>query len=147
MTLPALVQLATEEEYRQYYIENYCNKSPIYTYDQIPVTFYPEKFEHAFYKRTNKTWKAKKDQFFRSRGERIDWIKCILQDKSITPKKGYDKATGSYDNSRRVAFLSKDMYLVVIYINNKGEGSFVTAYEVDNQNAANKILNSPDWEK
>ena len=37
--------------------------------------------------------------------------------------------------------------VVVIYINAKGEGKFVTAYLVDNQDTANKIASSPVWKK
>lgn len=146
MNLPKLLEYSTEEEYKTYYIENYCNASPINTYDGIPVMFYPETFEHAFYKRTQKSWKAPKDSFFIERGKRLDWIKFVLQDPSITPKKGYDKANGSYDNSRRVTFMNSENYLVVIYLNKKGEGKFITAYVVDNDKAAEKIRNSPNWE-
>lgn len=146
MELPEFLELATEEEYKQHYIENYCSVSPINTHDGIPVMFYPETFEHAFYKRTMKSWKAPKDVFSKSRGKRLDWIKHVLQDPSIKPKKGYDKAKDTYDDTRRVAFLTEENYLVVIYINNKGEGKFVSAYVVDNDYAASKIRNSPDWE-
>ena len=52
MNLPKLLTYETEEEYKQHYIEHYCNSSPIMTFDEIPVMFYPERFEHAFYKRT-----------------------------------------------------------------------------------------------
>jgi len=147
MNLPKLLTYATEEEYKQHYIEHYCNSSPIMTFDEIPVMFYPERFEHAFYKRTKKSWKAKKDVFSKKRGERLDWIKYVLQDPNIIPRKGYDKAKNSYDNTRRVVFMNEENYLVVIYINKKGEGKFITAYVVDNDEAAGKIRNSPKWEK
>ncbi|MGB4438436.1 MAG: hypothetical protein WBJ13_04255 [Sedimentibacter sp.] len=147
MALPDLIEYTTEDEYKNYYIEHYCNASPIDTFDSIPVMFYPETFEHAFYKRTEKSWKAPKDSFSKERGERLDWIKCVLQDPTVTPRKGYDKATGSYDNTRRVTFINEQNYVVVIYINKKGTGKFVTAYIVDNEKTAEKIRNSPLWEK
>ena len=147
MALPKLLTYSTEDEYKQHYLENYCKSCPINTFDGIPVMFYPETFEHAFYKRTNKSWKAKKDSFSKDRGERLDWIKIVLQDDSIIPKKGYDKATGSYDNTRRVTFMNSDNYLVVIYINDQNIGKFVSAYIVDNERAASLIRNSPNWEK
>lgn len=147
MALPDLIQYSTEIEYKDHYLNNYCNADTIITHDGIPVKFYPETFEHAFYKRTRKSWKAPKDNFFRDRGEKMDWIKHVLQDPSITPKKGYDKGTGLYDNTRRVTFMNEENYLVVIYINDRGEGKFVTAYTVDNVIAADKIRNSPDWER
>lgn len=147
MSLPDLLDLATEEEYKEYYVENYCNTCPIYTYDDIPVMFYPETFEHAFYKRTTQSWKARKDKFSKIRGERLNWIKHIIQDPNIKPRKGYDKAKNSYDNDRRVTFLNEQNYLVVIHINSKLEGKFVTAFLVDNERAAEKIRNSPEWER
>lgn len=146
MALPKLLKYSTEQEYKNHYIENYCNTSPIYTFDGMPVMFYPETFEHAFYKRTRKSWRAPKDRFSKERAKRLDWIKHVLQDPSIVPRKGYDKSTGLYDNTRRVAFLNEENYLVVIYINDKGQGKFITAYLVDNDTAAEKIRNSPKWE-
>lgn len=128
-------------------MEHYCNNMDITTFDGIHVRFYEETFEHAFYVRTRKSWKAAKDKYSTERGERIDWIKAVLEDPSITPRKGYDKARKSYDNSRRVTFLAPNNYIVVIYINESGEGKFVTAYLVDNQDTADKIANSPIWEK
>src|SRR6056297_2083711 len=120
MELPELLTYETEEEYKRHYIENYCEACPIYTFDNIPVMFYEDKFDHAFYKRTHKSWHASKDSFSKLRGERMDWIKHVLQDPNIIPRKGYDKAKNSYDNTRRVTFLNEQNYLVVIFINNKG---------------------------
>lgn len=147
MALPELLQYETEEEYKQHYIKNYCEACPIYTFDNIPVMFYEDRFGHAFYKRTHKSWEAEKDTFSKERGERMDWIKQVLQDPTIIPRKGYDKAKNSYDNSRRVTLLTQENYLVVIFINKQGKGKFVTAYLVDNEEAAEKIRNSPLWEK
>ena len=128
--LPPLLKLKNESEYKSHYIKNYCNKE-IKTHDGIVVKFFEDTFEHAFYKRTKKTWKSRKDIFSEERGERMDWIKYVLNDPTITPKKGYDKAKQSYDSTRRVTFLNSENYLVVIYINRNGEGKFVTAYLVD----------------
>ncbi len=148
MSLPSLIEYETEAEYKQHFIQHYCNQSPILTHDNIPVMFYADRFEHAFYKRTQKKWSAKKDQFSKIRGERIDWIKHVLQDPTVAMKKGYDKAKNSYDNTRRVTFINEENYVVVIWINDKkGTAKFVTAYLLDNQYAAEKIRNSPDWEK
>lgn len=147
MSLPELRKFADEQECKQYYIENYCHNTEIKTFDGIRVKFYEETFEHAFYIRTRKSWSAPKDKYSEERGERIDWIKAILEDPDIAPRKGYDKAKKSYDNSRRVVFWAPNNYVVVIYINKKGEGKFVTAFLVDNQDTATKIANSPIWEK
>jgi len=90
MALPKLLQFETEEEYKVHYIKNYCMTCPIYTFDNIPVMFHEDSFEHAFYKRTHKSWGAQKDIFSILRGERMDWIRHALQDSNIIPKKGYD---------------------------------------------------------
>lgn len=147
MKLPALLAYTSEEEYKQHYIANYCKDLSISTFDGIPVRFYPEAFEHAFYKRSVKKWSAEKDMFSIERAERMDWIKSVLSDPDIIPKKGYDKAKDSYDNSRRVTFITPENYVVVIWINKSNTAKFVTAYLVDNESAAEKIRNSPNWEK
>ena len=43
--------------------------------------------------------------------------------------------------------MSPNNYVVVIYINKKGEGKFVTAYIVDNEDTAQKLNNAPVWIK
>lgn len=146
MSLPRLLRYDSEEKYRQHYIENYCQPCPIYTFDNIPVMFYEDVFTHAFYKRTHKSRDAEKDCFCNERGERMDWIKHVLQDPDITHRKGYVQKNQSYVNNRRVTFLTEENYLVVIMINKKGVGKFMTAYVVDNEKAAEKIRNSPKWE-
>lgn len=146
MILPEMKCFVNEQECKQYYVDHYCNGDAILTYDGIVVKFYEETFEHSFYVRTHKNWKAKKDKYDEERGKRIDWIKAVLQNPEIIPKKGYDKANKSYDNSRRVTFLAPNNYVVVIYLNKKLEGKFVTAYLVDNEDTAKKISDSPEWE-
>lgn len=144
MSLPELLTLSTEEEYKNYFVEEYCNKSPIATFDGLPVMFYPEMFEHSFYKRANASWKAPKDQMDISRCERMPWIKAVLNDSTIIPRQGYDKARNKYDNDNRVTFLAPNNYIVVIRkVGNKWR--FVTAYIVDNAAAASKIQASPAW--
>jgi hypothetical protein len=115
MGLPALKNFVNESECKQYFIDNYCNQE-IFTHDGIRVKFQEDMFEHAFYVRKVKKWKAQKDHFATDRGERIDWIKYVLQDSTIIPRQGYDKARKRYDNSRRVAFLAPNNYVVIILI-------------------------------
>ena len=76
----------------------------------------------------------------------MDWIKAVLEDPSIVPYQGYNKATGTYDGSRRVAFLTPENYLVVIREDGE-KWRFVTAYVVDNPSTASKILSSPIWKR
>lgn len=146
MLLPPLVHLDSEDAYYERFVAIYCSGNSIITWDGLPVVFYPEMFTHAFYKRKSRSWKAKKDSFDVSRGERVDWIKAVLEDPSIVPYQGYNKATGTYDGSRRVAFLTPENYLVVIREDGE-KWRFVTAYVVDNPSTASKILSSPIWKR
>lgn len=144
MSLPALRTFASEADCKQYFVENYCN-AEIYTHDGIKVKFHKDIFEHAFYVRVQKQWKSKKDHFSLERGERIDWIKYVLNDSTITPRQGYDKAKKRFDNSRRVAFLTPNNYVVIIQLVGKREARFVTAFIVDSADVANKINANPVW--
>ena len=69
----------------------------------------------------------------------------VLLDSSIIPRQGYDKAKRSYDNSRRVTFLTPNNYVVVISIIKPGNAKFVTAYLVDNSDTASKLSSAPVW--
>ena len=43
--------------------------------------------------------------------------------------------------------ISGEFNVVVIFINDKGVGKFVTAYIVDNNDTAEKLRSAPIWEK
>ncbi len=144
MSLPALRTFASEAECKQYFVDNYCN-ADISTHDGIKVNFHDDMFEHAFYVRAQRKWKSEKDHFSVDRGERIDWIKHVLNDPTITPRQGYDKAKKRFDNSRRVTFLTPNNYVVVIQLVGKREARFVTAFIVDSTDVANKINTNPVW--
>lgn len=146
MAIPELLNLPEEADYKKFFVEHYCNPSPILTWDNLPVEFYPEMFEHAFYKRTEKKWSAPKACVDLERCERMLWIEDVLQDSSIVPRVGYDKARGKNDARSRVALVSKEKYVVVI----RRAGSkwkFVTAYVIDNELTFQKIMASPVWNK
>lgn len=44
MAIPDYLSLPTEGDYKKYFIENYCNECPIFTWDGLPVMFYPDMF-------------------------------------------------------------------------------------------------------
>lgn len=144
MAIPDFLSLSTEAEYKQYFVDNYCVKSPLLTWDGLPVEFYPDMFEHAFYKRTAKAWKAKKDCVDFERCKRMPWINEVLQDSTIIPRQGYDKARGKNDNSRRIALVSREKYVVVIRSTGR-TWRFVTAYIIDNIDTYNKLMAAPKW--
>ncbi|MFZ2323655.1 MAG: hypothetical protein WAV89_08165 [Ignavibacteriaceae bacterium] len=136
------VKNKTTDEYRQIFIETYCDhKKPIYTFDNIHVRFFPDMFDHSFYESAN--WKAKdKSVFSLVRAEKILWIKDALQDNSAKLKIGWDSSSKNYDKSRRVAIV-KNNYVVIIWLKNEKEAKFITAFEADN--SIGSIMNSPDW--
>ncbi len=144
MSLPALRKFSSEAECKQYFVDNYCN-AEIYTHDGIKVNFHSDMFEHAFYVRSQKKWEANKDHFSIDRGERIDWIKYVLNDPTIIARQGYDKAKNRFDNSRRITFLVQNNYAVIIQLVSKREGRFITAFIVDSLTVANKINANPIW--
>jgi len=144
MSIPALLLLPSEADYKQYFVNNYCNNCPVYTWDGLPVMFYPDMFEHAFYKRATRSWRAPKTVFDWDRGRRMPWIRDVLQDATIVPRQGYDKATGNHDNSRRVVLVSREMYVVVIRSDDT-KWRFVTAYIIDNNDTYNKLITAPPW--
>jgi hypothetical protein len=142
-TLPALVNLNNEAEYRKYYENKYCNKN-ITTFDGIRVRFYEEKFDDAFFESSNKL-KRNKDIFSIERAKRIDWIEYVLKDSSATLHLGWDRDTKSYNKNRRVAIINKENYVVIIEVKSKNDAKFITAYYADTPRTATNIKNSPLW--
>ena len=131
-----------EEELRLIWKEVYC-ESPIVTFDGISVQFYTNMFDHCFYESADR---RKKDKSILSlnRLEKIYWIKDALEDPDSMRKIGWDSKTKSYDRSRRVAIV-KDNYIVVIMIFRNKKARFITAFEVNDEENLEKIVNGPDW--
>lgn len=146
MAIPNFLFLSTESEYKRYFVDHYCANSPLLTWDGLPVEFHPDMFEHAFYKRTVKSWNAKKDCVDFERCKRMQWIEEVLQDSTIVPRQGYDKARGRNDNRRRVVLVSKEKYVVIIRRAGKS-WKFVTAYLIDNDSTYYKLMSAPVWVK
>ena len=107
--------------------------------------FYPEMFDHAFFKRKEKTWRSQKNQVDFERCKRMPWIEEVLNDSTIVPRQGYDKATGRNDSTRRVTLVSKERYVVVIRYIDKNKWAFVTAYIIDNERTYRQLMNAPRW--
>ncbi|MGL4990063.1 MAG: hypothetical protein ACRC57_02685 [Sarcina sp.] len=109
------------------------------------MKFYEDMFEHAFYESSNK--RGNKDIFSNKRAERIDWIEHVLKDSSAELYMGYDNKKKRNDNSRRVAIINEDNYVVIIRIIKDKNAKFITAYVADSPNTANEIRNNPRWVK
>jgi len=131
----------TLDELKNLWEDEYCRKV-IYTHDSIRVKFYPDMFDHVFYESDNRKAKDKSILSY-MRLEKMLWIKDVLMDKTALMFQGWNKDKKKYENNRRVSIV-KDDYVVVIWIKNKYEAKFITAYEADN--SKEKIMNSPIWE-
>ena len=148
MSLPPLLHLEKVEDYRRYYISNYCCEK-IFTFDSIRVRFRSEQFAHAFYESSAKNgWK---DGFSWERAKRINWIKETLENPKADSYQGRDKRNNSYDNNRRISVVYEN-FVVIIDITKKGAvteplmTTFVTAYPAD-QYAMEKIRKAPRWKR
>ena len=142
--IPNFVNFPTENDYRNYFINQYCNNE-ITTFDGIKVEFNIQQFEHAFYESSLKN--GIKDLFSKDRATRIDWIKYALENKdnNIDLYKGYDKRKKNYTINRRVHFIDSEVYVVVILLTSATTAKFLTAYYADSPNTANNIRNSQKW--
>ena len=137
--IPNFVILPDEKDYKNYYINKYCNNE-IITFDGIKVKFYDQQFDHAFYESSLKN--GTKDVFSLERAKRIDWIEYALQNKdNVELYKGYNKRNKSYTISRRVHSIDSEDYVVVILFTSNTTAKFLTAYYADN--SGSKIKNSP----
>lgn len=137
MMYHTLLKMNNETDYKNYYINNYCNCG-IYTHYGLRVNFKDSDFEHAFYASQSRREKDK-SLFSRERAERIEWIKKALQDKNLTLYDGWDSKKKRYDPRRRVSLVTPDGYVVVIRLTKPNEGRFVTAFVIDNPDVLSKI--------
>ena len=141
MPLPQLLFLPDEGSYRKYYVTHYCN-IPITTFDGIAVHFYPERFDHAFFRDCSPT-SGDKASFDLQRAERIRWIRHVLQGPFV------ELFRRVMPNSKimRIALEPTTPYVVVIQMNTRDpmRARFVTAYIVDSGSALSKMRSNPKW--
>ena len=144
MCTPPLVRYSSVQAYREHYERIYC-KTPLITFDNIPVWFPKSQFNHAFFEssRRNKI----KDCFSAERSHRINWIKTTLQNPNAELYCGWDKSKKRHNPTRRVCVIY-DNYVVVIQLAKTRDGTlkgeFKTAFVADN--SIGKIRNSPQWD-
>lgn len=142
--MPALLILADEAAYRQYFIDKYV-RSAVHTHHGIRVHFKEQDFNHAFYESTQRN--GVKDQFSQDRSQRMDWIITTLSDLNSDWYQGWVKAKATYDVTRSVAVASGD-FVVVLKFRARKDGvivaNFITCYYADN--SIGKIRSSPLWE-
>ena len=148
MSLPALVQYESEEEYRTHFEAVYCRK-PIPTFDGFSVRFRKRQFEHCFFESSGRD--RVKDCFSKRRAERIDWIQAVLQDPEAELYQGWDRDNRCHDQRRRVAVVLGE-YVVVIMMVDEKQADFITAYLADPPRAGHlssiqKIRRGPKWQR
>lgn len=149
MSYPSLLLLKDLDEYKKYWIKNYCQQG-IKTFDGIVVFFRQQDFEHAFYESVNQ----RDDTFSVKRAERIGWIAAALKDPKSQLYIGWDNRKKCYDNQRRVTIVMGN-YVVVIAISKKmpKQARFITAFVADTPSRPGRpstieqIKRSPKWEK
>ena len=143
MRLPPLISYATETEYRTRFLNRYVGlNNSVTTFDGITVHFFQENFYHAFFTSSRRRFPSK-DKFDRSRAERIDWIRHVLE------KIGMELYRRVMPNRkvRRIALEPITPYAVIIQIDPKKltQARFITAYIVNNQPALKKMRSNPKW--
>ena len=131
----------TIDEYRSHFEKQYC-KEALMTHQGILVHFYPENFDHAFYKNSDRKSRDK-SVFSIERAERIDWIAEVLRDVDITIYAGWISAKKRNDFNSRVSLVTADGYVVVIRKINESKAKFVTAYVIDDESVVPKICSNP----
>lgn len=146
LSLPPLLKLENESAYRAHFEAVYC-RGTIPTFDGIEVRFRKDDFDHCCYKTERGGFR--KTVFCTIRAERIDWIKCALQDPGADLRVGWDNSRKCHRPDRRVAIVSGS-YVVIIDILKCGRRArLVTTYVADSgpgQTLTN-IKRSPKWRR
>lgn len=141
MPLPPLLSLPDEAAYRTYFEAQYCNTTVV-TFDGVTVRFFPEMFDHAFYRDSSPTAKDKAN-FDLNRAQRMDWIKAVLEDSRLEL---YQRGMPN-SKVRRIALEPSTPYAVIIQIDSRNahRARFITAYVVDSPSALTKMRSNPRW--
>jgi hypothetical protein len=123
MPLPPLLTLPNEESYRAHFHAEYCC-APVVTFDGIAVRFFPEMFDHAFYRDSSPTARDKAN-FDLQRAQRMNWIKAVLEDPTLEV---YRRVMPD-SKVRRIALEPTARYAVIIQIDSSKplRARFITA--------------------
>jgi hypothetical protein len=129
--LPPLLELDSEDEYFQHYVNTLVKDSPFVMPDGTKIIFYGSVFGHAFYGYSSR-WLKKKDIFDKERARRMDWIRATLTDSN---SKCY-KETITARKIHRIVLTGTGAYLVITEVIRKGIEKFITAFPCSNEKAA-----------
>ncbi|MFN7290172.1 MAG: hypothetical protein ACK5YR_12275 [Pirellula sp.] len=137
---PPLLILSSQDEYREHFHTVFC-AGPLLTFDDISVRFRKRDFDHAFFESSSP--KSKDDTFSQKRAERMDWVKCALNDPGADIRVGYDNKLRCEATDRRVAIVCGN-FVVIIRIIKEKQAEFVTCYLADSW-TIQKIKKSKKW--
>jgi len=138
MGLPPLLLLPGEQAYRAHYEAQYVRRT-VKTFDGIPVRFYADQFEHAFYGRA--VHRGPKTALDLARAQRMDWIGWCLGNDSLELYRRRVKG-----DLRRLVLEPSTPYVVVIEVRAGGTyGVFITAYVADDASTLPKIRSNNRW--
>lgn len=147
MTAPLLLSGGVDA-YREHFHQNYCAAPVTLVHSDGPIQVFFDRasFDHAFFESTNRD--GSKDEFSMSRAVRMPQIAEMLGGGWSALHAGWNKKVGTYDQTRCVAVVSDDDFVVVIRLrltkDNRLRGNFITCYLADNSIV--KIRSAPLWE-
>jgi hypothetical protein len=138
------LELSTESEYLEYFVENYCRQK-IFTHDGFRIYFRKKHFYHAFFD----TVVSHKDYFSVERAQHMPEIKKILQSEKSKCHCGWDSRKKKFNPRRRVSYILGPFVVIVQLNRNKKtkniSGDFITCFEAD-EITFKRIKSDPVWD-
>lgn len=143
MNTPPLLTYATTAEYRIHFETHLC-ALPLKTSNGTPVYVGRSKFNHAFFESSDRA--GAKDEFSKSRAERMGWIALTLAEGSAKRVQGWDNKLKAPLPDRCV-FSAFGTFVVVVRMGRAKDGSlkgeFITCFDADR--SFTKIMRAPAW--
>lgn len=140
--------LPDESAYREYFHANFT-KAPLrltLADGHAKIYFSKSDFNHAFFESTDRN--GIKDEFSRTRAERMDDIPAALLDTKAIRHAGWNKRDRAYSHGRCVCLALDDFVVVVrlrLTTTDDLAGRFVTCFVADN--SIGKIRKAPLWDE
>jgi len=141
MTLPPLLLLPSERDYRSHFRESYSRGPEIVTLDGMKIKFHDNQFSHAFY-RTDRQSRRKTTTADYDRMKRMDWIRAI----ATSDTTDVYRRTMPNGHIRRIMIDPLSCYAVVCeqLTTNPEAAVFITAY-LPGVGALEKMRANPEW--
>ncbi len=139
--LPPLLELSSEQDYCEHYMNTLVNGEAVKSKDGITVVFLADQFNHAFSGYSSK-WDKEKSIFDRERAKRMDWIAPVIQ--GVASESFCDKYSAR--RPRRNYLSSANKYLVVTEPISGNREKFITAFPCSDKKAA-EVRKRPRWTK